>query len=398
MTDPDSDSDSDPDSEPPEQTGEREAEAEPRAEDDGDGDGFYRDADDAAAFSLDLTTPRKGGSVTNGEDANPTTGNPTNGDVVGSGEAANGTARNGATTNGEAAGTHGDVTTGDATNGDADEPDESALLTDAADVDSDGDDDEVEPVELLVQLAEDGEIDPWDIDIVAVTDAFLERLDESDLRTSGRALFYASVLLRMKSDAILAPDDDAAEEEPWEAAMGGDEPYPEYDPIDALESEIDRRLDRKHARGSPETLDELVRELREAEYGSWWKEGRTYDTSDSPHGYNRGTQTLDYRDADDFRDEGEPDEAAVTGTAHMEDIEATIADVEGALRRHYDSGRDEVLFAEIRREGGRPVQTFLALLFLAHRGVVRLQQDDLFGDLWIQNPAVAAVGDEAVAD
>jgi segregation and condensation protein A len=199
----------------------------------------------------------------------------------------------------------------------------------------------------------------------------------------------------MKSDEILAPDDPEPEES-WDTEMH-DGAF-DHDPIDALESEIDRRLDRKHARGSPETLDELVRELREAEYGSWWKEGRTYDTSESPHGYNRGTQTLDYRSADDFRDEGEPGEADVTGTAHMEDIESTIADVERALRTHYDNGRDEVLFAEIRDAGGRRVQTFLALLFLAHRGVVHLQQDDLFGDLWIQNPAVATVGDEAVAD
>jgi len=334
-------------------------------------DGFYRDGDtdDVADFSLDLTTPREG---SNGESASP----------FGGADSANGES---ASTNGHSESTNEATASPDG---------ESALLTDAADVDA-AESDEVEPVELLVQLAEDGEIDPWDIDIVAVTDAFLERLDESDLRTSGRALFYASVLLRMKSDEILAPDDPEPEE-PWEAEMRDGEF--DHDPIDALESEIDRRLDRKHARGSPETLDELVRELREAEHGSWWKEGRTYDTSDSPHGYDRGTQTLDYRSADDFRDEGEPDEADVTGTAHMEDIEATIADVERALRTHYDKGRDEVLFAEIRDAGGRRVQTFLALLFLAHRGVVHLQQDEVFGDLWVQNPAVVAVGDEAVAD
>ncbi|WP_101295648.1 segregation and condensation protein A [Halegenticoccus soli] len=276
---------------------------------------------------------------------------------------------------------------------------------DPADVDVDAD--EVEPVELLVQLAEEGEIEPWDIDVVRVTDAFLERLDATDLRTSGRALFYASVLLRMKSDALLAAgEEDEPEEElePWELALEGgdadDDRAPGFDPVDALEDEIDRRLDRKRARGSPETLDELVRELREAERGTWWKESRTYDTSDSPRGFSRGTQTLDYHAADDFRRDEEPTEADVTGTAHAEDIETTIEAVEAALRTHYDAGRDEVLFAEIREAGGRPVETFLALLFLAHRDRVRLQQDDLFGDLWVRNPATAAFGegDEAIAD
>ena len=75
---------------------------------------------------------------------------------------------------------------------------------------SQSDDEEVEPVELLVQLAEEGEIDPWDIDVVTVTDKFLDRLDDADLRTGGRALFYASVLLRMKSDAMWTDEEPEA--------------------------------------------------------------------------------------------------------------------------------------------------------------------------------------------
>ena len=266
-------------------------------------------------------------------------------------------------------------------------------------LDSTSEDEEVEPVELLVQLAEEGEIEPWDIDIVAVTDAFLDRLDAMDLRTSGRALFYASVLLRMKSDALLEPaEPEEPEPEPWEAAMAGDDFEADFDPVDALDAELDRRLDRKHARGSPETLDELVHELREAERGSWWKESRTYDTSDSPRGFSRGTQTLDYRTGDDLRVGGEPTEDDVTGTTHAEDMDATIEAVEATLRTQYDAGREEVLFAEIRESGGTPVETFLALLFLAHRGTVRLRQDDLFGDLWARDADAAPVADGATAD
>jgi segregation and condensation protein A len=278
---------------------------------------------------------------------------------------------------------------------------EGAGVPDALpDVESDADDEEVEPVELLVSLAENGEIDPWDIDIVVVTDAFLEKLDETDLRTSGRALFYASVLLRMKGDAMLDEGEDEPEEpEPWEVAMeGGPEPEPGFDPVDALEEEMDRRLERKQARGSPETLDELVRELREAERGSWWKESREYDTTDSPRGFSRGTQTLDYHAAGDLREGDEPTEEDVTGTTHGEDMDATIEAVHDRLRTQYDAGREEVLFREIREAGGSPVHTYLALLFLAHRGEVTLQQDDLFGDLWVQDEAATTVRKEVPAD
>lgn len=249
-------------------------------------------------------------------------------------------------------------------------------------------DGEVEPVELLVQLAKEGEIEPWDIDIVEVTDAFLERLDEADLRTSGRALFYASVLLRMKSDALLErPTEDDAEPdlEPWEEGFEPEDGG--FDPVAGLESEMERRLERKPQRGSPETLDELVRDLREAERGSWWKESRTYDTDGSPRGFQRGVQELDYRSGDDFRMEDEPTEDEALGTAHQEDIEETIADVREALDAQYGKGRDEVLFEEVADTGGSRVQTFLALLFLAHRGSVALEQDELFGDLWIRDVA-----------
>jgi len=281
----------------------------------------------------------------------------------------------------------------------------AALLDDSDDDTHEGsdgneDDQQVEPVEVLVALAEDGEIDPWDIDIVSVTDKFLDRLDEADLQTSGRALFYASVLLRMKSDAMLEEDDDGEPEpEPWEQAMAEDGEFEaDHDPFATLEAEMDRRLERKRARGMPQTLDELVRDLREAERDNWWKESREYDTSGSSSGFQRGTQELDYRSADAVRMDDEPTEADVTGTAHTENIDEIIEDVHAAVREHYEQGREEVLYREIQDAGGSRVETFLGLLFLSHRGQVRLQQDDLFGDLWIQDPAVATGSGEAVAD
>ena len=263
------------------------------------------------------------------------------------------------------------------------------------DVEGSATDDEVEPVELLVQLAEEGEIDPWDIDVVRVTDKFLDRLDGADLRTGGRALFYASVLLRMKSDVLWVDEEPEAapEQEPWEMAPGAGEVPPARDPFAELEREMDRRIERKRARGTPETLDELVRDLRERERDTWWKESRTYDTSESPSGYSRGAQTLDYRAGDDVRMDDEPTAHDVTGTAHDEHMEEIITDVYVALQNHYDAGRDEVLFAEVRAAGGSVVDTFLGLLFLAHRGRVHVEQDECFGDLWIQDPAAVEPGE-----
>lgn len=198
---------------------------------------------------------------------------------------------------------------------------------------------------------------------------------------------------------MLADDNDEPEEpEPWEGALEDDAPLDEPDPFGTLEAEMERRLERKRARGMPQTLDELVRDLREAERDNWWKESREYDTSDSPDSYQRGTQQLDYRSADQFRMDEEPTEEDVTGTAHGEDIDAVIDDVYTTVREHYDQGRKEVLFREVETAGGARVNTFLGLLFLSHRGQVRLRQDELFGDLWIQDPNAATGSGEVVAD
>ncbi len=265
--------------------------------------------------------------------------------------------------------------------------------TGAAETDDTEDAESVEPVEVLVGLAEDGEIDPWDIDIVSVTDAFLDRLDRADLRASGRALFYASVLLRMKSDAMLEPDEPDPEpaDQPWERPAESAGP----DPFASLETEIDRRLERKRARGTPETLDELVRELREAERGNWWKQSREYDTDDSEP---RGPQRVEYRSNEAIVDGTDRTTVEATANTHGEDVGEIVEDVYAAIAEQYDRGRAEVLFREIAGVGGSRVQTFLGVLFLANRGRVRLRQDDLFGDLWIQDPAGPAGTDGAIAD
>ena len=84
----------------------------------------------------------------------------------------------------------------------------------------------------------------------------------------------------------------------------------------------------------------------------------------------------------------------MTANTHTDDIESVIEQVQAALAPEFDNGRSEVLYAEIETAGGRPFMTYLALLFLSHRGELRLQQDDLFGDLWVQDPAQRSGDDE----
>lgn len=239
-----------------------------------------------------------------------------------------------------------------------------------------------QPIELLVQLADDGEIDPWDLDLIAVTDAFLDRIDDADLIVTARTLFYASVLLRMKSDEIVG-----GREEPFEEIP---EPYdePAGDPVAVLEAEMDRRLTRKRARGTPTTLAELIRELRTAERDRFWKRSRTYETSERGR---FGPQTLDYREIDGVHSPGEAVHE-VSDTPHHENLEAVLEPLLEHLEEQFES-TPSVAFESVVHLGPSPARIFAALVFLEHRGAVRLRQLQLYEPLSVEEgPEGAAAG------
>ena len=229
-----------------------------------------------------------------------------------------------------------------------------------------------EPVEILVHMAEKGEIDPWNIDIVEVTDRFLAELDrrkELDLRISGRTLFYAALLLRMKSEylGMIDEDEDAEFTEDME---GFDEFALAEDfgdgtslgPIEQLEHEIRRRLDRKHLRKRPVTLFELILELKAAE-----KEQRRRQRFRSP-------LSGEFFDVDD-----------IVSIAHEESYrEAAISVMEECERRLSEEGVMTLReIAEILGKG--IVEIYIPLLFLMFEGKLALWQDEFFGEVFVQS-------------
>ena len=227
-----------------------------------------------------------------------------------------------------------------------------------------------DPVEILVQMAERGEIDPWHVNIIEVTDRFfaeMERQRTLDLRVSGRTLFYAATLLRIKSD-FLAVDiedepsfDDSEIDEGDGDLSGAGGGY--KNPIISLEHEISRRLDRKSMRKQPITLYDLIALLRNAE-----KEDRR-------------------RQRDSWvRDEGWFTEDIVS-IAHEEGYHESSDEV---LSHCVDSilGGEVVTLRDIAGKLGWPIsQVYIPLLFLMHEGKIGLRQECFFGDLFIENSA-----------
>jgi len=209
-----------------------------------------------------------------------------------------------------------------------------------------------EPIEILVTLAKSGEIDPWNIDIVEVTDKFLrhvEELEKMDLRVSGRTLLYAAILLRMKSNALVEVEEpqDIIEDDSVQFEIT-DYPIPSM-PL--------RRSSRR-----PVTLEELLSELKKAEA----VEKRRFDRFDTKKEERRATIE------------------EVLSIAHEEDIESGVGRMRKLLNELFDKQK-YIKFSDLAHpldRAGR-VMAYLALLFLATKKEIWLEQEELFGELFI---------------
>jgi len=223
-----------------------------------------------------------------------------------------------------------------------------------------------EPVEILVQMAERGEIDPWNIDIVEVTDRFLselERRKELDLRISGRTLFYAAILLRMKSEYLDLSGNGEEEEVPDDdAGFDLEDDFPEGagGPIEQLEREIRRRLDRKNLRKRPVTLFELILELKNAE-----KEQRRRQRFRSPF-------SMDAIDVE-----------GVVGIAHEEGYQEAAMAVLGQCEKTISAEGVVTLHELAALLGKRIFEVYIPLLFLMSEGKLTLWQEEFFGEVMV---------------
>ncbi|MBP1910083.1 segregation/condensation protein A [Methanolobus bombayensis] len=213
-----------------------------------------------------------------------------------------------------------------------------------------------EPVEILMNLAKDGAINPWDIDIVNVTDMFLERIEVMqmlDLRLSGRTLLYAAILLRMKSTGIVQEEEDDEDFDMFDDELD----FYEVDEYPVPKLPIRRRATR------PVTLQELIVELRKAEK----VETRRKDRSVHRKLEQKAAATTD----------------EVLGIAHEEDILGRVRDMGERLKKSFEDSECVVLSDLMTDDRSENIMTYVSLLFLATEKKIWLAQKELFGELYV---------------
>ena len=240
-------------------------------------------------------------------------------------------------------------------------------------------------IEILVKMAEKGEIDPKNVDIIDVTDKFLKTIATSpkeSLRLSGKVIFHAAVFLRMKAEALLTEANNTINPPVVDDfldfdADGGPILYDSAKQevgrqltFKDLEGAIVRRALRKHqpVRERKVTLEQLIAALKEAEKLEKVRQDKKPKAKIDLSGYH------EVHDVDDILD-----------LAHDEDIESTIIKIEQWISENLDLGTNIELFDLVNRYSTKRdwVEAFLAALFLSNAGKIDLEQDTFYGPLYL---------------
>ena len=217
-----------------------------------------------------------------------------------------------------------------------------------------------EPLGILVELARVGKIDPWDIDIVQLTDGFLRRVEElkqMDLRISSRTLLYSAILLRMKSSGIL--DVEEEEVDTFDSDFPDDPEFPEPAEFPIPKLPV-RRVSTR-----PVTLNELILELKKAE---------------------KHLSRKNEKKASQVSEESDPRPKLTTGDvlgiAHDEAISSRLSLMWERLAELFNK-QSVVVFSSILEKSEDRIMDYLSLLFLASSRKIWLFQNELFEELYI---------------
>lgn len=253
-------------------------------------------------------------------------------------------------------------------------------------------------IRLLQDAAESGEIDPWDVDVIAVVDGFLDQLRqrigaprlvsrpgeggsfENDLAATSEAFLAASVLVSLKAE-ILEQQTLPPEPELEQDAFTFDEENAES--FELLSFQLPRRPERHLLRRAvappplqrPVTLGELIRQLEDI--AERLEQGEV-----SGRNRQRGRRYSERAAIEQ-----------VAALAHREKLPETTAALSHFLLE-WQAASDWVNFEVLVEAWAQTapadldqdrVGVFWALLFLCSQGRVDLQQEgDLFGPLFLK--------------
>lgn len=236
---------------------------------------------------------------------------------------------------------------------------------------------EVDGIEILVNMAKQGKIDPWNVDIVDITDKYLTHLFQSkaqNLRLTGRTLLFAAILLKLKSnvlEGLNVMDFEPQHPEDFDYSDGDELSYneEEYVPTNnviSIDEVLQRRTSVRLNHNRVVTLRDLIRQLE------------FYEMLDKKQALKNAHERAKRRVQNYSR--LTPDD--IINLAHEEYIEDGVqrlkANLEEILNR-----QDKIELNELTLLGMNRVNAYISLLFLTAESDYDLVQDEFYSDLYV---------------
>ena len=239
---------------------------------------------------------------------------------------------------------------------------------------------QVDGIEILVSMAKSGKINPWNVDIVDVTDKYLAHLFQmkaQNLRLTGRTLLFAAILLRLKSNVLEGIDVNQIEG----LNDYGEENYDDFELEDdgwsdeeintnnviSLDEVLQRRTSVRLNRSRMVNLKDLIKQLQ------------FYEELDRKQSLKNAHERAKRRVRSYAR--LTPDD--IVNLAHDEYIEKSVEVLHENLKKIFET-QDKVELNTLTLLGLDKISAYIALLFLTAEpeSDVDLYQEEFYGELY----------------
>ncbi len=238
---------------------------------------------------------------------------------------------------------------------------------------------ELDGIEVLVQMAKQGKIDPWNIDIADIADKYMLHIAESksnSLRVTGRALFFLAVLLKLKSNVLVGIDplqfeiqeEFNPEYEDDDSRFNEDLYYQDFpDNVIPIEDIIQRRTSVKLNRNRIVTLKDLIRQLE------------FYEQLDKKQALKNSLERAQQRRVRSYKNMSADD---IINMAHEEYIESSVRILHENLVKIFEK-EEKVELNTLTLLGLDKISAYIALLFLSAESEFDLEQEEFYSDLYV---------------
>ena len=234
-----------------------------------------------------------------------------------------------------------------------------------------------EGIGILVDMAKAGKIDPWNIDIVDVTDKYLAhmvQMKSQNLRVTGRTFLFAAVLLKLKSNVLEGidimqfdtQDPDVQYDDDGIIVDYGEDDYVPTNNVISIDEVLQRRTSVRLNHNRVVTLKDLIRQLEFYE-----KLEQKQSLKSAHERAKRRVQSYSKLTPDD-----------IVNLAHEEYIETCVLTLKENLGQIFEKN-DKIELNELTLLGMDKISAYIALLFLTAETDYELTQEEFYSDLYV---------------